>query len=153
MALTSSLPFARGRWNDDHQQNLLSNLVVRDELANKMSYFLAVPTPMLNAIVGATTNFVGSVRALPGRCSATRCALRADPAVAWGGPACAPQNNVPQDNVLEVLSTMAAICHNAVHDPERAARYVCSTTHRLRSRPAGPAPPRRPRPFPLGFAP
>ena len=32
------------------------------------------------------------------------------------------QNNVPQDNVLEVLATMAAICHNAVNDPERAAR-------------------------------
>ena len=47
--------------------------MVRDELANKMSYFLAVPTPMLNAIVGATTNFVGSVRELlaDGRASAT----------------------------------------------------------------------------------
>ena len=33
------------------------------------------------------------------------------------------QNQVPQDNVLEVLATMAAICHNAVNDPERAARF------------------------------
>ena len=43
------------------QQDMLTNLVVRDELANKMSFFYAVPTPMLNAIVNATINFVGAV--------------------------------------------------------------------------------------------
>jgi len=51
-------PFAWRR----RQQDMLANLVVRDELANKMSFFFAVPTPMLNAIVNATTNFVNSVR-------------------------------------------------------------------------------------------
>ena len=39
----------------------MNDLIVRDELANKMSLFYAYPTPMLNTITTATTNFVSSV--------------------------------------------------------------------------------------------
>jgi hypothetical protein len=61
------------------QQDLLANLVVRDELANKMSFFLAVPTPMLNAVVGATTSFAGAVRGRVFPVTGRGCRRVADP--------------------------------------------------------------------------
>lgn len=71
----------------------MDDLVVRDELANKMSLFYAYPTPMLNSVTNATTNFVAS------------------------------NESIPSENVTSCLATMAAVCHNAVYNPEFSAKY------------------------------
>jgi hypothetical protein len=72
----------------------MSELVVRDELANKMSLFYAYPTPMLNVITTATTNFVAS------------------------------NESIPSENVTRCLATMATVCHNAVNNPEFSAKFT-----------------------------
>eukprot|EP00732_Lithocolla_globosa_P005264 Lithocolla_globosa_v1_NODE_5339_length_1258_cov_20.252702.p1 type:complete len:321 gc:universal NODE_5339_length_1258_cov_20.252702:1091-129(-) len=68
----------------DAQGENMQQLAVRDELANYMTLFFAVPTPMLNAISTSTSNFVNS------------------------------GSSVPSENVTECLATMASICYNAV---------------------------------------
>jgi len=91
---------------------------VRDELANKMSLFYAYPTPMLNAVTTATTNFVSSV---------------SHPCFIFFffsfffliTPLCILQNqSIPQENVTTCLATMALVCHNAVENPEFASKYT-----------------------------
>jgi len=72
----------------------MNDLVVRDELANKMSLFYAYPTPMLNVITTATTNFVAS------------------------------NESIPSENVTTCLATMATVCHNAVNNPDFSAKFT-----------------------------
>lgn len=63
-----------------------------------MSLFYAYPTPMLNSVTTATTQFVSS------------------------------NASIPQENVTTCLSAMAIVCHNAVDNPEYAAKYTKAET-------------------------
>ena len=99
----------------------MNDLIVRDELANKMSLFYAYPTPMLNSITTATTNFVSSVRLLY---------FDFDFFFIWFLSwwvhflSLLQNDTIPQENVTLTLATMATVCHNAVDNPEFSAKYT-----------------------------
>ncbi|KJE89016.1 hypothetical protein CAOG_00576 [Capsaspora owczarzaki ATCC 30864] len=75
------------------------NLVVRDELANRMSLFFATPTPMLFCLVNAVSKFVNDNK-----------------------------KTVPVDNVTECLATIAIICQTMVANPDFASRFQNAET-------------------------
>jgi hypothetical protein len=61
------------------------NIVIRDELANRMSLFFAYPTPMMNVINETTTKFLGQ-----------------------------DASGVPRENVNMALATMANVCQEMI---------------------------------------
>jgi hypothetical protein len=53
----------RGRYSnkntdDDGQQSDLRNAMIEDEQANRISLFIAYPTPMLKCVIDTTANYV-----------------------------------------------------------------------------------------------
>jgi len=63
---------------------LLSRIVVKDELANKMSLFYAYPTPMMKCLSETTSKFLGA------------------------------KDGIPKENVHSVLASITNICANMV---------------------------------------
>lgn len=72
----------------------LDDVVVRDEVGNRMSLFYAYPTPMLKCLSDATDKFVRDNKA------------------------------IPVSNITDALATMAAVCQTMVDNPEYSGRFA-----------------------------
>lgn len=99
--IQNDFSFYRRNLNKMKMSNTMNaeNLVVRDELANRMSLFYATPTPMLYALANATTKFVNDNK-----------------------------KTISVDNVTECLATIALICQAMVDNPNYVSRFQSPDT-------------------------